>query len=315
MSKSVPELRRLSEVASAQGQIARIAIRVNPDVDAHTHAKISTGRKENKFGVEIDEAFAAYQLAGELPGIEPVGLAVHIGSQLTDLEPYRRAFERVAELVLELRALGLSVARMDLGGGIGVRYHAERPLEPISYANVVGDIFGSLGLTLAFEPGRVLTAPAGLLVSQVLYVKEGSTRRFVIVDAAMNDLIRPALYDAWHDIVPVHLPAAGASCAPADVVGPVCETGDTFAIDRELPPFAEGDLLAFTAAGAYGAVMSTTYNSRLLVPEVLVARQRFAVIRARPSYDALLSLDTIPQWLSDGSFDMAEDPVRKRGTA
>jgi diaminopimelate decarboxylase len=318
--ESMPELRRLSEVASAQRRIARIAIRVNPDVDALTHAKISTGRKENKFGVEIDEAVAAYQLAGELPGIEPVGLAVHIGSQLTDLEPYRRAFERVAEVVLELRALGLSVAHMDLGGGIGVRYHAERPLEPINYANLVRDIFGSLGLTLAFEPGRMLTAPAGLLVSQVLYVKEGSTRRFVIVDAAMNDLIRPALYDAWHDIVPVHLPAAGASLAPADVVGPVCETGDTFAVDRELPPFAEGDLLAFTAAGAYGAVMSTTYNSRLLVPEVLVSNERFDIIRARPSYDALLSMDTIPQWLSangssGGLPDKAEKPVRKRGAA
>ncbi len=307
----VPEMRRLSEVASTRGRMARIALRVNPDIDAHTHAKISTGRKENKFGIEIDEAVAAYQLAGELPGVEPVGLAVHIGSQLTDLEPYRRAFERVAEIVLGLRALGLSVSRIDLGGGIGVRYHAERPLEPLSYAKLAREIFGSLGLTLAFEPGRVLTAAAGLLVSQVLYVKEGSARRFVIVDAAMNDLIRPALYDAWHDIVPVRLPEAGASLAPADVVGPVCETGDTFAVDRELPPFAEGDLLAFTAAGAYGAVMSTTYNSRLLVPEVLVAGQRFDVIRARPSYDALLSLDTIPQWLSD----TGEEPVRKRGVA
>ena len=309
--ESVPELRRLSEVANAQGRIVRIAIRVNPDVDAHTHAKISTGRKENKFGIELDEAVAAYQLAGELPGIEPVGLAVHIGSQLTDLDPYRCAFERVAEIVLELRAVGLSVTRMDLGGGIGVHYHAERPLNPVSYANLVREIFGSLGLTLAFEPGRLLAAPAGLLISRVLYVKEGSTRRFVIVDAAMNDLIRPALYDAWHDIVPVRLPAAGASLSPADVVGPVCETGDTFAVGRELPPFAEGDLLAFTVAGAYGAVMSTTYNSRLLVPEVLVADGRFAIIRARPSYDALLSLDTIPQWLSD----QAEESVRKRGAA
>jgi diaminopimelate decarboxylase len=313
--ESVPELHRLSEVASAQDRIAPIAIRVNPDVDAHTHAKISTGRKENKFGIEIDEAAAAFELAGELPGIEPVGLAVHIGSQLTDLEPYRRAFERVAELVLELRALGFSLARLDLGGGIGVRYHAERPLELLSYANLVRDIFGSLGLALAFEPGRVLTASAGLLVSQVLYVKEGSTRRFVIVDAAMNDLIRPALYDAWHDIVPVRFPKADASLTPADVVGPVCETGDTFAADRELPPFAEGDLLAFTAAGAYGAVMSTTYNSRRLVPEVLVSNERFDIIRARPSYDALLSLDTIPQWLSDRLPDRTEEPVRKRGAA
>jgi diaminopimelate decarboxylase len=309
--ESLPELRRLSDIASAQGRIARVGIRVNPDVDAHTHVKISTGRKENKFGIELDEAVAAYRLAGELRSIEPVGLAVHIGSQLVDLEPYRRAFERVAELVLKLRAIGLPVTRMDLGGGIGVRYHAERPLEPMSYARLVHEIFGSLGLALAFEPGRALSGSAGLLVSQVVYVKESSAKRFVIVDAAMNDLMRPALYDAWHDIVPVRLPGPGASLNPADVVGPVCETGDTFAVDRDLPPLAEGDLVAFTVAGAYGAVMSTTYNSRLLVPEVLVSGDRFAVIRARPSYDALLSLDTIPGWLSD----MCEESARKRGAA
>lgn len=311
--ESIPELRRLGEVASVCGRTARIGIRVNPDVDARTHAKIATGRRENKFGIELDEAAAAYRLADELPGIEPLGLAVHIGSQLTELEPYRHAFERVAELVLELRALGLAVERIDLGGGIGVRYHAERPLDLAGYAKLVRDIFGSLELALAFEPGRVLAAPAGLLVASVVYVKDSSAKRFVIVDAAMNDLIRPALYDAWHDIVPVHLPGPGASLAPADVVGPVCETGDTFAIDRELPPFAEGDLVAFTAAGAYGAVMSTTYNSRLLVPEVLASGDRFAVIRARPSYDALLSLDTIPQWLSIGQMDAHEEPARKRG--
>jgi diaminopimelate decarboxylase len=309
--ESLPELRRLSDIASAQSRIARVGIRVNPDVDAHTHVKISTGRKENKFGIELDEAVAAYGLAEELPGIEPVGLAVHIGSQLVDLEPYRRAFERAAELILELRAIGFAVARMDLGGGIGIRYHAEHPLEPTSYARLVREIFGSLGLALAFEPGRALSASAGLLVSQVVYVKESSAKRFVIVDAAMNDLIRPALYDAWHDIVPVRLPGPGASLNPADVVGPVCETGDTFAVDRDLPPLAESDLVAFTAAGAYGAVMSTTYNSRLLVPEVLVSGDRFAVVRARPSYDALLSLDTIPDWLSD----VSEEPARKRGAA
>ena len=309
--ESLPELRLLSDIASTQGLVARVGIRVNPDVDAHTHVKISTGRKENKFGIELDEAVAAYRLAEDLPGIEPVGLAVHIGSQLVDLEPYRRAFERAAELILELRAIGFAVTRMDLGGGIGIRYHAERPLEPTSYARLVREIFGSLGLALAFEPGRALSASAGLLVSQVVYVKESSAKRFVIVDAAMNDLIRPALYDAWHDIVPVRLPGPGASLNPADVVGPVCETGDTFAVDRDMPPLAEGDLVAFTAAGAYGAVMSTTYNSRLLVPEVLVSGDRFAVIRARPSYDALLSLDTIPDWLSD----VSEEPARKRGAA
>ena len=313
--ESIPELRRLSEIASACGRGARIGIRVNPDVDAQTHVKIATGRKENKFGIELDEAAAAYRLAADLAGIEPVGLAVHIGSQLTDLEPYRSAFERVAALVLELRAIGLTVSRIDLGGGIGVCYHTERPLELAAYSKLIRDIFGPLELALTCEPGRVLAAPAGLLISSVIYIKDGSAKRFVIVDAAMNDLIRPALYDAWHDIVPVRLPAPSAVLALADVVGPVCETGDTFAIDRELPPFAEGDLLAFTAAGAYGAVMSMTYNSRLLVPEVLVSGDRFAVIRARPSYDALLSLDTMPQWLSVGQSDAPEEPARMRGAS
>jgi diaminopimelate decarboxylase len=297
--ESVPELHRLSEVARSAGATARVAIRVNPDVDPRTHAKISTGRKENKFGIELADAATAYRLAAELRGIDPVGLAVHIGSQLTDLEPYHRAFERIAELVRDLRGIGLAVNRIDLGGGIGIRYRSERPLELDRYAELVRDIFGSLGLVLAFEPGRVLSASAGLLVSQVLYLKSGSTKRFVIIDAAMNDLIRPALYDAWHDIIPVRQPPPGASLAPVDVVGPVCETGDTFAVERDLPPLEEGDLVAFTAAGAYGAVMSMTYNSRLLVPEVLVSGERFAVIRARPSYEALLSLDTIPSWLRD----------------
>jgi diaminopimelate decarboxylase len=220
--ESIPELRRLSEIASGCGRRARIAIRVNPDVDAQTHAKIATGRKENKFGIELDEAVATYRLAADLAGIEPVGLAVHIGSQLTDLEPYRAAFERVAALVVELRAIGLTVSRIDLGGGIGVCYHTERPLELAAYAKLVRDIFGPLELALTFEPGRVLAAPAGLLVSSVIYVKDSSAKRFVIVDAAMNDLIRPALYDAWHDIVPVRLPGRGASLTSADVVGPVC---------------------------------------------------------------------------------------------
>jgi diaminopimelate decarboxylase len=307
--ESVAELRQLSEIASARGRVAPVAIRVNPDVDARTHAKISTGLKENKFGIDLGEVVAAYSLAQELPGIEPVGLAVHIGSQLVDLEPFRCAFVRVAGLVLELRAKGLGVTRLDLGGGLGIRYRAERPPEPNSYARLVREIFGSAGLAMTFEPGRVLAAPAGLLVARVIYVKQGAAKRFVIVDGAMNDLIRPALYEAWHDIVPVRLPAVDASLSPADVVGPVCESGDTFAVDRDLPPLAEGDLVAFTAAGAYGAVMSSTYNSRLLVPEVLVADDRFDVIRARPSYDEMLSLDTIPAWLAD----VAAEPARKRG--
>ena len=309
--ESVPELCRLSEIARVRGRVAPVAIRVNPDVDARTHAKISTGMKENKFGIDLGEVIAAYSLATELPGIEPVGLAVHIGSQLVDLEPYRRAFVRVAGLVRELRANGLAVSRIDLGGGLGIRYRAEDALEPDSYARLVREIFGSAGLAMTFEPGRVLAGPAGLLVARVIYVKQGAAKRIVIVDAAMNDLIRPALYEAWHDIVPVRLPAADAFFAPADVVGPVCETTDTFAVDRDLPPVAEGDLVAFTAAGAYGAVMSSTYNSRPLVPEVLVAGTRFDVIRARPSYDDMLSLDTVPTWLSE----VSPAPARKRGAA
>jgi diaminopimelate decarboxylase len=207
--------------------------------------------------------------------------------------------------------MGLAVARIDLGGGLGIRYRAEQPPLPNSYARLVSEIFGSFGLAMTFEPGRVLAGPAGLLVARVIYVKQGAAKRFVIIDGAMNDLIRPALYEAWHDILPVRLPAVDALLAPADVVGPVCETGDTFAVDRDLPPVAEGDLVAFTAAGAYGAVMSSTYNSRPLVPEVLVAGTRFDVVRARPSYDDMLSLDTIPPWLSE----VGAAPARKRGAA
>jgi len=309
--ESLPELRLLGDIALARRQTVRIAIRVNPDVDALTHAKIATGKRENKFGIDIDEAGGVYRLAGELPGIEPVGLAVHIGSQTGGgLGPFRQAFERLAELVIELRQVGLAVDRVDLGGGLGIRYHNETPPEPAAYAALVREVFGSLDIAIALEPGRVLAGPAGLLVARVIYVKDGASKRFVILDAAMNDLIRPALYEAWHDIVPVRLPGAGAVLSPADVVGPVCETGDTFATDRDLPPLAEGDLVALTDAGAYGAVMSSTYNSRLLVPEVMASEGRFAVIRERPSYDELLALDTIPDWLGDP----AETP-RRRGAA
>lgn len=297
--ESLPELRRLSALAAARSATAPIAIRVNPDIDAGTHAKIATGKKENKFGIGRDRAIAAYRLAAALPGIAPKGLAVHIGSQLVDLAPFRRAFMCIAELVRILRAEGFPVARVDLGGGIGIRYHAEPEFDLDGYARLVRDIFTPLEVSLACEPGRFLAGPAGLLVARVLYVKEEARRRFVIVDAAMNDLIRPALYDAWHDVLPVRLPARDAAFAPADLAGPVCESGDTFAVDRELPPLGAGDLIAFVAAGAYGAVMSSTYNSRLLVPEILVAGARFAVIRERPSYEALLSLDCVPDWLGE----------------
>jgi diaminopimelate decarboxylase len=312
--ESVPELHRLASVAASHGG-ARVAIRVNPDVDALTHAKISTGKKENKFGIDIEDAPAVYRLAAELPGVEPVGLAVHIGSQLLDLAPYRNAFSRVAELVLALRGEGFAVSRLDLGGGLGIRYHAENPPEPGAYAAVVRETVGPLDVELAFEPGRALCGPAGLLVARVVYVKQGATRRFVIVDAAMNDLIRPALYDAWHDLVPVRLPPPGAAVNPVDVVGPVCETGDTFATGRDLPPLAEADLVAFTNAGAYGAVMSSTYNTRPLVPEVMVSGGRFAVIRARPSYDTMLGMDTVPDWLGGDDGIPIDQPVRGRGAA
>ncbi len=307
--ESVPELHRLSAVATQLGRTAPVTLRVNPDVDALTHAKIATGKKENKFGIDFGEAAAAYRLAAALPGIAPLGLAVHIGSQLLDLAPYRRAFSRVAQLVRELRASGLAVSRVDLGGGVGIRYRDEVPPAAADYAKLVDEIFAPLDLAVTLEPGRALAGPAGLLVAKVLYVKKGTDKRFVILDAAMNDLIRPALYDAWHDLVTVRLPAPAALLTPADVVGPVCETGDTFAVDRALPPLESGDLVAFTAAGAYGAVMSSTYNSRPLVPEVMVAGDRFAVIRARPSYEAMLSLDTIPDWLDA----VAPDLARKRG--
>ncbi|HEY3909615.1 MAG TPA: diaminopimelate decarboxylase [Stellaceae bacterium] len=309
--ESVPELHRLSAVATKLGQTAPVALRVNPDVDALTHAKIATGKKENKFGIDIGEAAAAYCLAASLPGIAPLGLAVHIGSQLVDLAPYRRAFGRLAEQARALRASGLAVSRIDLGGGVGIRYRDEAPPAAADYAKLVGEIFAPLDLAVTIEPGRALAGPAGLLVAKVLYVKRGAGKRFLILDAAMNDLIRPALYDAWHDLLPVRFPAPAALLSPADVVGPVCETGDTFAIDRQLPPLEAGDLVAFTAAGAYGAVMSSTYNSRLLVPEIMVAGDRFAVIRARPSYDAMLSLDTIPDWLDA----VAPGLACKRGAA
>ncbi|MFZ2006860.1 MAG: diaminopimelate decarboxylase [Stellaceae bacterium] len=294
--ESVSELRALSTLAAAQGRHARVAIRVNPDVAARTHSDIATGRKEDKFGIPHHEVMAAYRLAAELPGVEPVGLAVHIGSQIVDLEQSRAAFARIAELVVALRQAGLAVRQVDLGGGLTVPYGDEVPATPTQYAAVVREVFDGLDVALAFEPGRFLVAAAGVLVTGVVYVKDGG-RRIVVVDAAMNDLVRPAMYKAEHRILPVREPAAEAALSPADVVGPVCETTDTFTRDRALPALEEGDLVAFMTAGAYGAVMSSTYNTRPLVPEVLVDGDRFAVIRARPNYDELLALDTIPDWL------------------
>ena len=308
--ESVPELKQLSELAAARGIAARVAIRVNPDIDAQTHSDIATGRKEDKFGIAHREAMAAYRLAADLPGIDPIGLAVHIGSQIVDLAPSRSAFARIAELVVALRGEGLAVRQVDLGGGLTVPYGDEVPASPAQYAAIVCEIFGSLDVALAFEPGRFLVAAGGVLVSSVVYVKDGE-RRIVVVDAAMNDLVRPAMYKAEHRILPVREPALGTPSTPADVVGPVCETTDTFTRDRVLPPLAAGETIAFMTAGAYGAAMSSTYNTRPLVPEVLVNGTRFDIIRARPSYNDMLSTDTIPAWLSE----VSPAPARKRGAA
>lgn len=297
--ESEPELEALSAVASAMGQIAPITIRVNPDVDAKTHAKIATGKSENKFGIPIARARAVYAHAARLPGLEVIGIDVHIGSQLTDLAPFEAAYVKVAELTELLRADGHDIRRLDLGGGLGIPYarsNAAPPL-PLDYGALIKRTVGHLGCEIEIEPGRLIAGNAGMLVTGVIYVKSGEGRDFLILDSAMNDLIRPAMYDAHHDIIPVREPAPGTETAPVDIVGPVCETGDTFARQRDMPPVGPGDLLAFRSAGAYGAVMASEYNSRPLVPEVLVKGDQFAVIRRRPTFDEMINRDTIPEWL------------------
>ncbi|USG61125.1 diaminopimelate decarboxylase [Sneathiella marina] len=294
--ESEPEVRMLSEVAQSMGKTAPITFRVNPDVDAKTHAKISTGKAENKFGVPWQDVSRIYREAAALPGIEIVGVDVHIGSQLTDLEPYKNAFNRVRELVQQLRAEGHDISRVDLGGGLGIPYDADIPPEPAAYATVALEAIGNLGCQVIFEPGRLIVGNAGVLVSEVIYVKQATERKFVILDAAMNDLIRPAMYDGYHQIDPLREDQKKADYAPADVVGPVCESGDTFARQRDMPYLEDGDLVAFRSAGAYGAVMASTYNTRPLVPEVLVKGDQYAVIRARPSLDEILKLDIMPSW-------------------
>ena len=297
--ESEPELEVLSQVATELGKTAPITVRVNPDVDAKTHAKIATGKSENKFGIPIAKARAVYARAAELPGIKVVGIDVHIGSQLTDLEPYRLAYTKVAELTEELRADGHEITRLDLGGGLGIPYTTsnEAPPLPMDYGKVIRETVGDLGCEIEIEPGRLIAGNAGLLVSSVIYNKEGEGRDFLIVDAAMNDLIRPAMYEAHHDIIPVIEAAAGTEPRPVDIVGPVCESGDTFAKERNLPPVKDGEMIAFRSAGAYGAVMASEYNSRPLIPEVLVMGDQFAVIRPRPSFDEMLNRDTLPEWL------------------
>lgn len=297
--ESEPELRALSEVAVSLGVTAPITIRVNPDVDARTHEKIATGKKENKFGIPIDRASAVYAEAARLPGIEVIGIDVHIGSQLTELEPFEQAYLKVADLTRQLRAEGHDIRRLDLGGGLGIPYTRsnEAPPLPTDYGALIKRTVGDLGCEVEIEPGRLISGNAGLLVAGVIYVKNGEGRDFLILDAAMNDLVRPSMYGAHHDIVPVVEPPAASPTQPYDVVGPVCETGDTFAKAREIPLLAEGDLVAFRSAGAYGAVMASEYNTRPLVPEVLVRGDQFAVIRGRPSFDEILNRDTIPAWL------------------
>ncbi|KFE35983.1 diaminopimelate decarboxylase [Thioclava atlantica] len=297
--ESEPELLAISDIASAMGVTAPIALRVNPDVDAKTHEKIATGKSENKFGIPIAKARAVYAEAASLPGIEVVGIDVHIGSQLTDLTPFEAAFLKVRELTEALRADGHDIRRLDLGGGLGIPYERSNsaPPLPIEYGEVIRGTVGDLGCEIEIEPGRLISGNAGLLVSSVIYLKQGEGRDFLILDAAMNDLVRPSMYNAHHDIVPVVEPAPGTEAAPYDIVGPVCETGDTFAKGRPLTPLGPGDLVAFRSAGAYGAVMASEYNSRPLIPEVLVKGSEFAVIRARPSFEEMLSRDTIPEWL------------------
>lgn len=297
--ESEPELHALSQTATALGRTAPITIRVNPDVDAKTHAKIATGKSENKFGIPIARAREVYALAASLPGLQIVGIDVHIGSQLTDLAPFEAAYRKVADLTQTLRAEGHTITRLDLGGGLGIPYTRsnEAPPLPVDYGAMIKRTVGHLGCEIEIEPGRLIAGNAGILLSKVIYVKNGEGRDFLIVDAAMNDLVRPAMYDAHHDIVPVTEPPATAQVHPYDVVGPICETGDTFARSRPLPPLNEGDLIAFRSAGAYGAVMASEYNARPLVPEVLVNADQFAVIRQRPTYDDMISRDTLPPWL------------------
>ena len=296
--ESEQELERLSALAAERGVEAPVSLRVNPDVDARTHEKISTGRKENKFGIPYGRARDVYRLAAALPAIRVAGVDLHIGSQITELAPFDNAFALLADLVLELRADGHAIGHVDLGGGLGIPYRDDEAAPPLpsAYADIVKKHMNKIGCEVVFEPGRLIVGNAGILVTEVVYVKEGSDRTFIIVDAAMNDLIRPTLYDAWHRIGPVR-----ESAAPdivADIVGPVCETGDFLARGRKLPRPEPGDLLAVYSAGAYGAVQSGTYNSRLLVPEVLVDGARFAVVRPRPTYEELIGLDRLPGWLA-----------------
>jgi diaminopimelate decarboxylase len=297
--ESEAELDRLSAIARSKGVRQPIAIRVNPDVSAGGHAKIATGQADAKFGVSLAEAERLYAKAANAPGVRPVGVACHIGSQIADLTAFERTAQVMRGLVEALRRQGHAVERLDMGGGLAVPYFDQPdPPSPQAYAQALGRVLNGLDIQLAFEPGRLIVANAGVLVSRVIQVHERPEgRRFLVLDAAMNDLMRPAMYEAYHDIRPVVQPAAGAPMLDYDVVGPICETGDTFARDRRLPPLTAGDLVAFMSAGAYGAVMASEYNSRPLAPEVLVDGDRFAVVRPRPTYETMLAAETVAPWL------------------
>ncbi len=298
--ESEPELAALSEIARRKGVDAAISLRINPDVDARTHEKITTGRAEDKFGIGWAQAGAVYGRAAALPGIRVSGVDMHIGSQITDLAPFERAFSRLGELVRALRGQGHEISHVNIGGGLGVPYKADdpEPPHPDDYAALAIDLLGGLDCRILLEPGRMIAANAGILVCRVIYVKKTPDRTFAIVDAAMNDLVRPTLYDAYHDVRPVREPAKDAPMERIDVVGPVCESGDYLALGRNLPVLAAGDLIAFMTAGAYGAVQSGTYNSRPLIPEVMVRGEVFAVIRERPELDALIASERLPVWLA-----------------
>ncbi|TQN61902.1 diaminopimelate decarboxylase [Agrobacterium tumefaciens] len=297
--ESEPELEVLNLRAVKVGKRAHVSFRINPDVDARTHAKISTGKKENKFGISYERARAVYAHAATLPGIEVTGIDMHIGSQITELQPFEDAFRLLRELVEALRTDGHRISHVDIGGGLGIPYRDDNnpPPLPDAYAHIVKNELKSLNCKIVTEPGRLIVGNAGILVTEVIYVKDGGEKTFVIVDGAMNDLIRPTLYEAYHGIRPVVQPAANAPRIKADIVGPVCETGDYLALDREMAAPQPGDLIAVSSAGAYGAVQAGTYNSRLLVPEVLVKDDKFHVIRPRGTYEELIALDSVPAWL------------------
>ena len=295
--ESDSELEQISSIASSMDKVAPIAVRINPDVDAKTHEKIATGKAENKFGIPLSRAREVYSKASQMPGINIVGIDLHIGSQLTDLKPFKKAYQKLADLTQILRQDGHKIKRLDLGGGLGIPYEKNKsaPPLPVEYGKMVKEVLGHLDCEIEIEPGRLIVGNAGILVSSVLGVKIGDNRNFLILDAAMNDLIRPAMYDAYHDIIPVKQRSSPE--AVYDVVGPVCETGDTFAKKRTMPKLTESDLVAFRSAGAYGAVMSSEYNTRPLIPEVMVNKNEFSIIRKRPSYEEIIDRDIIPNWL------------------